>query len=389
MRAAFVIPGLDRIGGAERQTILLAEGLHRRGWDTAVVALTGSSSTAASKLREAGIGFLNLEMRKGVADPRGWFRFARWLKYWQPHVVHAHLPHASWLARWSRLSFPGYALVDTLHSSSTGCRTRHLGYRLSGWLAGRVTAVSEAVAHSHCTANLVNPRRLTVLPNGVDTGTLMPDESLRHLVRGELGTKDQFLWIAAGRLAPVKDYPALLHALSLLPPRAHLLIAGEGSLRSELEQLVHELQIHDRVRFLGFVSGIGHYLCAADAAVLSSQWEGLPMVLLEAGACGLPCVATDVPGSREAVTDGQNGLLAAPGNPHALAEKMRQLMDTPPVLRQAMGMRARQRVVRQCSMDTVLDRWEQLYFEEIGAIQMPRNKELNHTVIPESNSLLH
>lgn len=383
MRAAFVIPGFDRIGGAERQTILLAEGLRRRGWTTAVVALSGSSSKTASRFRTAGIDYLNLEMRKGVADPRGWFRFAQWLRSWQPHIVHAHLPHASWLARWSRLSLPGYALVDTLHSSSTGCRTRRLGYRLSGWLAGRVTAVSQAVACSHTAAGLVNPRKTVVLPNGVDTGTWMPDESLRDLVRGNLGVQDKFLWIAAGRLAPVKDYPTLLRALSLLPACAHLLIAGEGALRTELERLVRELQLRDRVQFRGFVSDIRQYLCAADAAVLSSQWEGLPMVLLEAGACGLPCVATDVPGSREAVTVGQNGLLATPANPAALAEKMQQLMDAPFAIRQAMGMQARQRVVQRYSLDTVLDRWERLYFEEIGALQLPKSMEPKYTMVRE------
>lgn len=391
MRAAIVVPGLSRLGGAERQAMLLAKGLHRRGWTITIVVLSGIGDEASAELYCTGIGFLDLRMRKGVADPRGWIRFARWLASWKPHVVHAHLPHATWMARWSRLALfgyalpryalsryvlPGYALIDTLHSSSTGSVGRHLGYHLSNWLAGTVTAVSQAVADTHCSAALVNPHKLRVIPNGVDTTALAPDRNVRKLVRARLGIGNNFLWIAAGRLAPVKNYPLLLRAMSLLPESANLLIAGEGPLRNELESLASELRIKNRVRFLGFVSGVTPYLQAADAAVLSSQWEGLPMNLLEAGACGLPCVATDVPGSREAVQDGETGFLATPENPLALAESMNRLMNVAPEIRQTMGSLARQRVVRLFDLDAVLNQWENLYFEKIGALREPSNTGL-------------
>ena len=81
---ALIIPGLDRIGGAERQVILLAKGLCRRGWRVSVVALSGSGGDAAAELVGAGAGFLSLEMRKGLADPRGWIRLHRWLRQQKP-----------------------------------------------------------------------------------------------------------------------------------------------------------------------------------------------------------------------------------------------------------------------------------------------------------------
>ncbi|HMD76301.1 MAG TPA: glycosyltransferase, partial [Terracidiphilus sp.] len=101
---ALVIPGLDRIGGAERQVILLAKGLRRRGWRVSVVALSGAGGDVAAELIASGAVFLSLGMRKGLADPRGWIRFNGWLRRESPDVVHAHLPHAAWLARWSRLA---------------------------------------------------------------------------------------------------------------------------------------------------------------------------------------------------------------------------------------------------------------------------------------------
>jgi glycosyltransferase involved in cell wall biosynthesis len=361
--AALAIPGLDRLGGAEQQLLLLAHGLRRRGWRVSVIALSGAGGKAADALAAAGIHFASLHMHKGVADPRGWVRFHRWLAREKPDVLHAHLPHATWLTRWSRLALPRLTIVDTLHSSSTGGFGRHIGYRLSDWLAGTVTAVSEPVAEAHRTAGLVSPKKLIVVPNGIDTAILKPDRSVRDAMRRELGFREEFLWIASGRLEPVKDYGTLLQAMRQLPAHARLLIAGGGSLAEELLGLASRLGLESRVRFLGFVPEMPLYLQAADAAVLSSLWEGLPMSLLEAGACALPAVATDVPGSREAVEHGVTGLLAPAGDPGALAAAMRTLMQSSADERRKMGERSRQRIVERYSMEAVLDRWESIYAE--------------------------
>jgi glycosyltransferase involved in cell wall biosynthesis len=130
-----------------------------------------------------------------------------------------------------------------------------------------------------------------------------------------------------------------------------------------LRDLAATLGISNRVRFLGFQPDLRRWMQAADAFVLSSRWEGLPMGVLEAAACGLPAVATAVPGTREAVIDGQTGLLAAPGDADALGEAMTQITQLPPPAREQMGRSARQFVVERFSLDAVLDRWEALYQE--------------------------
>src|SRR5208337_35911 len=104
--------------GAERQVLLLATGLRRRGWNVTVIALAGSGGEAAVSLEREGIGYLTLEMRKGLADPRGWLRLIRWLRRNRPDVVHAHLPHAAWMARGVRLLVRVPVVVDTIHSAS-------------------------------------------------------------------------------------------------------------------------------------------------------------------------------------------------------------------------------------------------------------------------------
>ena len=358
---ALVIPGLDRIGGAERQVILLARGLCRRGWRVSVVTLSGTGGDAAAELIGAGAGFLSLGMRKGLADPRGWMRFHRWLRQERPEVVHAHLPHAAWLARWSRLAAPVRVVVDTLHSSSTGSMGRRLGYRWNRWLPDKVTAVSQAVADAHLLAGMVTTRKLAVLPNGVDVEAWRPDKAVRTTMRRELGLKKDFLWFAAGRLDPVKDYPALLWAMVEVPESARLIIAGSGPLQVELLRLSTLLGQERRVRFLGFEPDARRWMQAADGFVLSSRWEGLPMSLLEAAACALPAVASDLPGTREVIDDKQTGWLTPAGDPTALGEAMKRMMGTSPKKRNAMGQRARERVIERFSLECVLDRWEVLY----------------------------
>jgi glycosyltransferase involved in cell wall biosynthesis len=361
--AAIAIPGLDRIGGAERQVMLLAKGLRRRGWRVSVVALSGSGSAAATQLRNAGIGFTSLEMRKGLADPRGWIRFNRWLRRERPDVVHAHLPHAAWLARWSRIAAPVPVVVDTLHSSHTGGLARRLGYGCSNWLTDRVTAVSCATAAAHLKAGITKENQLLVLANGIDVDSWKPDRTLRNNARGELGIADEFLWLAAGRLEAVKDYSTLLTSLAGVSANARLLILGMGPLENELRQLAMRLGLEHRVQFLGFEPNVARWMQAADGFVLSSRYEGLPMVLLEAGSCGLPAIGTDVAGTREVIVHGNTGLLARAGDPEALGATMTRLMEMAPEERRAMGARARQKVIERFDMEIVLDQWEALYTE--------------------------
>jgi len=369
---ALLIPGLDRIGGAERQLMLLAKGLRGRGWRVSVVALSGTGGDAAAELAGAGIAFLSLEMHKGLADPRGWLRFHRWLKQEKPGVVHAHLPHAAWMARWSRLATPVRVVVDTLHSSSTGTGVRRMGYRLSDWLSNEVTAVSHAVAAAHLAAEMA--AKITVIPNGVDMDAWRPDAAARAAVRGELAIENEFLWFAAGRLEPVKDYPTLLAAMAQLPSTARLVIAGTGPLEEQLRGLASQLCLQSRVRFLGFEQDVRRWMQAADGFVLSSRWEGLPMALLEAAACALPAVATDVPGTREVIVHGGTGWLAAQGDPRALAEAMTRLMHTSLDGRKTIGEQARQRAFDSFSLELALTRWEALYSDLLQRHRRPSRR---------------
>ena len=370
---AFLIPTLDQIGGAERQVILLAKGFVLRNWRVSVVALAGTGGAAANEVTAAGAAFHSLAMRKGLADPRGWLRLRRWLRQQAPDVVHAHLPHAAWLARWSRLATPVRVIVDSIHSSGTGGLARKLGYRASAGMTDEITAVSEAAAEAWASAGLVARQVIKVIPNGIDFGVWQPDPEVRLKVRHALGFTDEFVWLAAGRLDAVKDYPTLLRAIAAIPKHTCLVVAGAGKLEAILCQHAIELNLGDRVRFLGFEPNMLPWMQAADGFVLSSRWEGLPMSVIEACACGLPVVATAVPGTRDVIADNDTGLLAEAGNVSALARKMTALMLMPVEARSAMAERARRSVLERFSIESVLDRWESLYEGVLERNPKPRH----------------
>lgn len=125
--------------------------------------------------------------------------------------------------------------------------------------------------------------------------------------------------------------------------------------------LASRLHLLDRITFLGRRGDVESLMRAADAFVFSSNWEGLPLVLLEAAASGLPIVSTDVGGCREIVADGVSGHLTPQGDKAALATSMRELMAEPPEVLLAMGAEGRRRVEATYDIENVIPQWEELY----------------------------
>ncbi|MCX6630263.1 MAG: glycosyltransferase, partial [Candidatus Solibacter sp.] len=352
-------------GGAETQVALLALSLRRRGWPVSVVSLLDPSAFQA-ELRAGGVPLHSLGMHPGRPDPLAAARLAVILRELRPRVLHSHMFHANLLARLMSLAFPAPLTISTLHSMaesgrhSTGTRWRDRMYRATDGLADATVAVCHAVAERHAASGAVRRGKLRVIPNGVDTGQFRPDAAHRDRLRGELGVGSEFVWLAAGRLMWKKDYPTMLRAAARLGAGT-LVIAGAGPLEAELAALAREVRV--RAHFLGTREDLPALMNAADGLVLSSVVEGLPMVLLEAAATGLPCVSTEVGGVRDAVVDGQTGFLAPGGNPEALAAAMARLMELPGGAREAMGQAAREMALARFDMGSVTSQWEALYRE--------------------------
>jgi glycosyltransferase involved in cell wall biosynthesis len=360
MRLAYLLTTLG-IGGAERQALMLAERMEARGHSVLLMILQARRQNQWPTTLQT----VYLDLRQTpLARFAALTRAVRILRAWQPGLIHSHTFPANMAARMLHLALPHTRVLATIHNVHEGGWRRSLAYRLTDPLSAAATAVSEAVA-AHAIATRQVPRpKLRVLVNGIDTEVFQPNPQRRCAERARMNVADEFVWLAAGRVVPAKDYPNLLRAFArvrAVQPEAQLWIAGEAA-QGAVERICQEAGDPDSaipVRWLGLRRDLPALMDAADAFVLASAWEGMPLVVGEAMAMERPVVATDVGGVRE--LQGEAGTRVEAHSAPALAEAMLALMQLSHEERQAQGRRARQRIQERFSMDAMAARWEEFY----------------------------
>ncbi|MEA2713682.1 MAG: hypothetical protein QOK27_1643 [Gemmatimonadales bacterium] len=361
------------MGGADQQILLLARAMRSRGHEVRIVALAPLGPMGLEAQRE-GIEVESLELERNLGAIPRVLRLVRIIRAWRPDVLHSHMVHANLLARAIRPVAGMPALVSTIHSINDGGSLRMAAYRLTSGLVDRFTIISRLAAERYIAIKAVPARRLQVVPNAVDTDRFRKLPEARAVLRRELGLGDEFVWLAVGRFEPAKDYPTLIAAfarLAAVRPASRLLLVGQGSLRSEVERIVRAAGVEEGVRFLGVRRDIPAHMSAADGYLLSSAWEGMPVVLLEAAAAELPIVATRVGGVAEVVEDGSTGLLVRSADPAALSEAMEKMESLTREARLAMGARGRILVEQRYGTDRIMETWERLYSDVIGGVGLP------------------
>jgi len=303
------------LGGTERVVWELATRLPAARYDVHVWL---SSSPGVDELADAlaarGLGVERVAEIESRWDWRGMLGTWRRLRRLRPTLLHLHHVWPS-----ADRYLPGLArsagvphLVVTEHlvgHPNSPAQTALKRVELHG--AAAVTAVSEAVAASLVSDYGVPRDLVRVVPNGADA----PDEAVEwpeaRALREQLGVGVlRPLWVCAGRLERQKGQDVLLEALARVQAAGLEFVAafaGDGSERAALEKRAAALGVAERVRFLGALDAIGPLLLAADAVVLPSRWEGLPLTLLEAMARARPIVAAAVGGVPEVLDDGTGG----------------------------------------------------------------------------------
>jgi glycosyltransferase involved in cell wall biosynthesis len=357
VRILYILATLG-IGGAEKQVIDLATRMAGRGHTVAILALMHADEEWPVKLP-----VLRLNMAK---RPLGMVRSLRFAKnfttLFRPDILHSHTFPANIFARILRLIGAQGIVLNTIHNVHEGGWHRMMFYRLTGHLATAVTAVSAAAAERFVATRAVAAAKMSVLTNGIDTRHFAPDKQRRKSVRTQMAAGDTFIWLAVGRLAPAKDYPNLLRAFKQLRnvhPSAELWIAGEGDASAVTIDTSDGEGNRQSLRFLGLRRDIADLMDAADGFVLSSAWEGMPLVIGEAMSMEKPVVATDLGGVRELVDTA--GTIVPAGNSEALAKAMLATMAMTERDRKAMGATARARVQHQFSIESKASEWEALY----------------------------
>jgi glycosyltransferase involved in cell wall biosynthesis len=361
MKVLLVITGMS-MGGAEKVVANLADALAKAGHEILIAYLKAKPFQVAPQRPDVRVVCLDINSIRDI--PSGYLRFRKIVREFKPHIVHSHMFHATMLARLARLTMSIPSMISTCHNAVDGGRLRALAYRATDRLTDISTNVSREAVEAFVDRGAVRESRMVPIYNGIAVDEFRASPDARARVRALFGIGPGCkLYLAAGRLSILKDYPNMFAALARLPKDLDfkLLIAGDGALRPTLEKKVTELGLDARVRFLGIRSDITELMSAADVFVLSSSGEGFALVVAEAMACECVVVATDCGGVKEVL--GSEGFLVPSRDPQALADALVAASSLGEEDAAELGKAARRRVVNLYSFDRAVERWQAFYGE--------------------------
>lgn len=355
MRIVHVVLTLD-VGGQERLILSLSRELAARGHDVRVM-----SFTPGGRLRPAFAGIPTFDVvHAGGTRPATWAKVARALVGLSPDVVHTHnaapLIYAAPAARVAGVR----RIVHTKHGSNTYPKGALFLARAATRAVSAFAPVSEETAVTARRDERPAAKKLHVVPNGIPLQEFARDPAAGRSVRAELGIpRDSVVIGTVGRLVAEKDYPFLVRAAApLLSEKLRLVLVGEGPTRPEIEAAIPKAAA-PFVTLTGMRADVPRVMSAFDLFCLSSRTEGLPLVVPEAMACGLPVVVTRV-GGLPGIVPPDVGRLVEHGDEHGLRDELAKLAADG-VTRGAMGDAARIYAHRRFSLARMTDDYERLY----------------------------
>ena len=341
-------------GGGEAQVLGLLVYLSGKGHRNDLLA--DPNGALFERCRELNVKRCSFSMRNDV-DLRAVLALRRLIRAEDFDIVHFHTKRAHALSLW----------LPRVRSRPKYVVTRRMDYpERPGWYSHRlynrrvdgVVAISQAIGDLLTQAG-VDPRKIRRIPSGID-----PERFKNCRSRQDGSNRVKTIGCLAG-LDARKGQRFLLEAAALLKAQGFNLryqLAGDGPLRSELENHVTRLGLRDEVSFLGFVADAAAFLADIDLFVMPSLFEGLGVAVLEAMAAGKPVVATRVGGLTESVIDGVTGILVPPSSAAALARAIAQLAQAPASAAE-MGRHGRERVLQHFTLEQMARQNESYYYE--------------------------
>lgn len=365
----FLIDGLLGMGGAEGALLRMVTHLPKLGCHCSIGAFDLSRDPEFRNLFPCPVYDLTLRRIYDWNALRVALRLWRLVGKERFDIVHTMFPTSDlWGASIARLA--GHPLLVSSRRDMGIVRSRKhdLAYR---WLNGRfdqVQAVSEAVRQASIAHDGLRPERVATVHNGVEFDRILATPPFTDLA-GSFGLNPDGATVvtALGKIWPVKGVDVVIRAAAIVCrelPRTNFLVAGwmGGDYPGELRDLAHSLGVAANVKFVGRLRPILSILKSCDIFCLLSRSEGLSNALLEAMACGLPCVATAVGGNPEVVVPDQTGFLVESENADAAATRILALLRDP-VLRRRMGDNGRELVRQHFTVEEMVHRVAELYRE--------------------------
>jgi glycosyltransferase involved in cell wall biosynthesis len=286
----------------------------------------------------ADVRIVDLKARRVMTSLPG---LVRYLRRERPEALLSAMHHANTVAIWARQisGVPTRILVSIHNTTSVSLhKARHLRANLLSYLAGRfypyadaIIAVSKGVAEDFSNISGIPLDRINIIYNPVVVPELF-ERAKEQIEHPWFAPGQPPVILGVGRLTRQKDFQTLIRAFEIVRRErfVRLVILGEGEERPQLETMIKELGLEEDVALPGFVTNPYAYMARAAVFVLSSAWEGLPTVLIEALACGCPVVSTDCPsGPAEILKNGKYGLLVPVGDTFALGKAITKTLETP------------------------------------------------------------
>jgi glycosyltransferase involved in cell wall biosynthesis len=366
MRLGYVITRADILGGAHVHVRDLALALQRRGHEVAVFA--GRPGVLARQLDEIRVPYVEVagldRELSPLRDAGAFVRLRTALRDFGPDLVSTHCSKAGVLGRLAARTLRIPALF-TAHgwSFSDGVPGfRRALYqrleRIAAPLAQRVVVVCDGDRRVAREAGIASAGKLRLVYNG------MPDIDVAQRARPD---EKPVRLIMIARVCEQKDYPTLFRALAELRDLDwHLDQVGDGPMQRAIQCLAAELGLSERISFLGLREDVVPLLARSHVYLLISNWEGFPRSILEAMRAGLPVIASDVGGVREAIADASTGFLVPRLDVRSVAERLRQLIESPS-LRLALGREGRELYVRRFTFERMLEETMAVYGEIIDS----------------------
>lgn len=368
-KVLWLIKGLG-VGGAERLVILMAPKMPSLGYEVEVAFLDCAGDDFLPALKSAGVPTHRLPASRTL-DARWPWELRGLLRERHYDLVHTHSPVPGVAAR--KLIPRGTPIIHTEHNVWERYHPLTRAANAATYPRNAAAlAVSDGVADSIRPPRWARPCRypeVQTLIHGVDVNRVHRGLVARAHARDQLGLDPEAPIVGnVASLTPKKDHVMLLSAVEQLRsrhPKVRVLLIGSGPLEDELRRRVAEAGLSENIRFLGSRDDVLEILPALDVFVLSSRFEGLPISMMEAMASEVACVLTRVGGIPEAITDGVDGLLVAPGDASAMAASLSALLSEP-AARERIGRAARSRVVAEFSIDRAVREHAALYDRLLG-----------------------
>lgn len=363
MKVLYLITRAEH-GGAQSHLLELLRGF--RG-DIEAHLATGEKGFLTAEARRLGI---QVHILPNLTQPLNFLKdvlafkeILSLIRQLRPSLVHAHSSKAGFLGRLAA-RVAGVPAVFTAHGwgFADGVPWKRKMVAIFGeWFVSRfssgIITVSEVDRVLALHYRIVPERSMTVVHNGIR------DTSEQSCA----GDSNEPRLAMVARFAPPKDQSVLLGALAGYQMPFQVDFIGEGPSQAEVKDLARELGLGGEVNFLGAVNNVSQILAGVNIFVLISNWEGFPISILEAMRAGLPVIASDVGGVREAVVDGETGFLVKRGNLVMLQNRLRELMNNPE-LRRKMGEAGRKRYLEHFTVERMLDQTLQVYENAIKKI---------------------